>query len=165
MKFFGLLLSLTTFSAIGQTTYKEVFGDAYPEHVLKLLFHKVKAEKPSMTLGEQLVEKRKIEEYIGYVRSKRGDTKVPTYEEFKKDPDKYYDEDRKSFFSMVANNPSDSLEYCKKTALQVVVCPEGSYTFTGSKSGIEVSDSSRGSVKEGQDKNSAPSKNASASDQ
>lgn len=106
-----------------------------------------KAQLPEMSFAEGLVFKRKISEYIAFVRLKRSDSPIPTFGDFNRDPLKYIREDhllsKEVTINYYAANPSESFHHCKKTPLKQIVCPEGTYSFVESRVGSEVNDTHR----------------------
>lgn len=107
----------------------------------------LKAGKPKMDLGASLVLKRKIEEYVSFIARRIDDSSL-SFEEFTKDPDKHYRNELVIKHKRLADSPQDTFEYCKKTALKEIICPEGVYSFTGSKVEIQVNDNQRGTLKD-----------------
>lgn len=136
--------------------------------LLQELAKRTENQKPAFTPIEMLMEKRKAQDYAYFlVHKKSPEMPNPSYEDFKKNPDSYFKEDWMRAHTKAMDNkkqrPDNSFEFCQKTALQDIVCPEGTYTFSGSKLPKEIDDSLREATKEAiPQKQVTPSKKTSA---
>jgi len=141
-----MLITSFSVSAVEILESKELRGRSkgFLEAIKTKMYNSIEQEqlkngKPRFSGQKRIELKDKIDEYVTFISEKISDSPV-AFEDFSKDPLKYYDENLKNYHISIATNPSNSFLHCVKTALKEIVCPEGAYIFSGSRVDPSVND-------------------------